>query len=125
MSMATINASARVPVHGGMIRTAVVVERCEGQELEIIGSIEVRTVAAVRTAVHEVIDRGVGDLVLHLGAAEIGDATGLGVLVGAHRRAERRGRRLVLADASPRLERLLRGSRLHRVIARSGDIATA
>jgi anti-sigma B factor antagonist len=47
------------------------------------------------------------------------------VIVGIHHRARRLGRRLILVDVSPRLDRLLRASRLHRVIARGpadGDL---
>ena len=44
------------------------------------------------------------------------DATGLGMLLGADRRAKLAGRRLVLRDAGPRLLRLLRATRLHRVL---------
>lgn len=87
-----------------------------GMELAVIGQLNVHTVADVRTALSAAVDDGVGDLILHLGGAEIGDATGLGVIVGAHQRALRAGRRLVLADASLRMERLMRATRLHRVI---------
>jgi len=46
------------------------------------------------------------------------------VIVGTHHRARRAGRRLVLVDVSPRLDRLLRASRLHRVLTRgSGEVA--
>lgn len=44
------------------------------------------------------------------------DATGLGVLVGADRRAKLAGRRVVLRDVRPRLLRILRATRLHRVL---------
>ena len=44
------------------------------------------------------------------------DATGLGVLVGADRRAKLAGRRVVLRDAAPRLLRILRVTRLNRVL---------
>lgn len=87
-----------------------------GAELSVTGELNVHTVADVRMALGRAIDGGVGDLVIHLGEAEIGDATGLGVIVGAHHRAQRAGRRLVLADASMRLERLMRATGLHRVI---------
>lgn len=87
-----------------------------GAELSVTGELNVHTVADVRLALGRAIDGGVGDLVIHLGEAEIGDATGLGVIVGAHHRAQRAGRRLVLADASMRLERLMRATGLHRVI---------
>jgi anti-anti-sigma factor len=91
-----------------------------GQEVSVTGRLDVNTVAAVRLGLQDIMDRGVGDLLLHLADAEVHDATGLGVIVGAHHRARRAGRRLVLVDVSPRLDRLLRASRLHRVLTR-GD----
>jgi anti-sigma B factor antagonist len=63
-----------------------------------------------------VVGTGEGDLLLHVGALEIWDASGLGVLVGAHRKARQSGRRLVLADVPPRQLRLLRATRLHRLL---------
>jgi hypothetical protein len=48
------------------------------------------------------------------------------VIVGIHHRAYGAGRRLVLVDVSARLDRLLRASRLHRVLARGpGDAEVA
>lgn len=93
-----------------------------GAELSVTGELNVHTVADVRVALSRAIDDGVGDLTVHLGEAEIGDATGLGVIVGAHHRAQRAGRRLVLADASMRLERLMRATGLHRVIPLSRQL---
>lgn len=93
-----------------------------GAELIVTGELNVHTVADVRAALRAAVDNGVGDLILHLGDAEIGDATGLGVIVGAHHRAIRAGRRLVLADASLRLERLMRATGLHRVIPLSRQL---
>lgn len=96
-----------------------VTEDSWGREATVSGRLDVHTVADVRLRLHDIVDRGEGDLLLHLAHAEVGDATGLGVIVGAHHRARRAGRRLVLVDASPRLERLLRASKLNRVLARS------
>ncbi|GAB3486671.1 hypothetical protein GCM10027572_05070 [Flexivirga lutea] len=93
-----------------------------GTEISVTGELNVHTVADVRVAFGEAIDSGIGDLVVHLGEAEIGDATGLGVIVGAHHRALRADRRLVLADASMRLERLMRATGLHRVIPLSRQL---
>ena len=92
-----------------------VVNSARGQEVVIEGRIDVRSAADLRLALHAAIDDGVGDLFLHLGDVEIGDATGLGVLLESHRRARREGRRLVLASITPRTARLLRAARLHRV----------
>ena len=80
------------------------------------GRLDVSTVHEARRAVHQALDAGSGDLVVDLGAVEMLDATGLGMLVGAHRRAGRGGRRLVLRNLSPQLARLLRVSRLHRIL---------
>jgi anti-anti-sigma factor len=85
-------------------------------ELRLAGRLDVSTVADVRIALHEALDRGSGDLVVNLAEVEVGDATGLGVLVGAHRRAGRRGRRLVLRGVPPRLQRLLAATKLHRIL---------
>ncbi|HEY7989649.1 MAG TPA: STAS domain-containing protein [Lapillicoccus sp.] len=92
-----------------------VVDSARGQEVVIEGRIDVRSAADLRLALHAAVDDGVGDLFLHLGDVEIGDATGLGVLLESHRRARREGRRLVLASITPRTARLLRAARLHRV----------
>jgi anti-sigma B factor antagonist len=97
---------------------AQVAEISVGQEVAVAGPLDVNTVADVRTALHNILDRGVGDLLVHLAEAEVYDATGLGVIVGVHHRAQRVERRLVLVDVSPRLDRLLRASRLHLVLAR-------
>jgi anti-anti-sigma factor len=94
-----------------------------GREATLRGALGVRTVSEIRSRLQRLLAEGDGDLVLHLGEAEVLDATGLGVLVGLHQRARRAGRRLVIAEASERLERLLRITKLHLVLARI-DLAT-
>jgi anti-anti-sigma factor len=92
-------------------------ETSVGQEVTVSGRLDVTSVDEVRLALHDILDRGAGDLLVHLAQAEVHDAAGLGVIVGIHHRARRVGRRLVLVDVSPRLDRLLHASRLHRVLA--------
>jgi anti-anti-sigma factor len=94
----------------------VVREHASGQEVAIGGRICVHSVPDVRLLLHDVIDTGTGDVLLRLGDAEIGDATGLGVLVEAFNRARRAGRRLAVVDMTARTERLLRASRLDRAL---------
>lgn len=65
-------------------------------ELVVGGRLDVRSAADARTVLHSAVDDGVGDLVLDLTGLDSWDATGLGVIMGAHRRAGRCGRRLVL-----------------------------
>ena len=97
-----------------------------GQEVAIIGRIDVHSVPDVRLLLHEIIDTGCGDVHMRLAGAEIGDATGLGVLVEAYNRARRAGRRLAVVDMTERTGRLVRASRLDRalVLREPGDDAT-
>ena len=96
-----------------------------GQVLALRGRLDVAAAADVRLALADAVDAGAGDLVLDLTALEAVDATGLGVLVGAHRLAGRSGRTLVLRDVPPRVGRLLRRTRLDRVLHQSASTACA
>ena len=110
MSISTIGA---LPVEVRAMHT--------GQEVAIVGRIDVHTVPDVRLLLHEIIDTGCGDVHLRLASAEIGDATGLGVLVEAFNRARRAGRRLAVVDMTERTGRLLRASRLDRALVLRAD----
>lgn len=88
-----------------------------GQEVRLAGRLDVTGSSRARSALEEAVGLGVGDLVVDLREVELVDATGLGVLVGAHRRAQRSGRVLVLRDPSERLRRVLVVTRLDRVLA--------
>lgn len=87
-----------------------------GASLALSGRLGAATVADVRAALTAATDAGVGDLHVDLREVELVDATGLGVLIGVHRRADRAGRRLVLLGVPERIERLLLATRLHRVL---------
>lgn len=95
----------------------------DGHDVFVDGRLDVHTVPDIRDAIHAVIADGRGDLRLHLRSAEIGDATGLGMLLHLHRRAMRADRRLLLVDQSERTSRLLRGARLDRILTRNRDEA--
>jgi anti-anti-sigma factor len=91
------------------------------------GRLGTATVAEVRAVLTEAIESGIDDVVVDMSGVEMLDATGLGVLVGSHRRAERAGRRLVLQNVPARIDRLLLATRLHRVLCvdRTVDVAAA
>ncbi len=89
-------------------------------ELVVGGRLDVRSAADARTALHSAVDDGVGDLVLDLTELDSWDATGLGVIMGAHRRAGRAGRRLVLRGVPAQMQRLLVADQLHRILAIEG-----
>jgi anti-anti-sigma factor len=93
--------------------------------LAIEGRLDVRSAADARALLHAAVDGGQGDLVLDLGRLEFWDATGLGVIMGTHRRAGRIGRRLVLRDVPAQLQRLLVATRLHRILAVEGAVPDA
>jgi anti-anti-sigma factor len=89
----------------------------DGQLITLTGRLDVIGAAIARDALHTAIATGTGPLIVDLAGVELLDATGLGVLVGSHRRARLAGRRLVLRDASPRVARLLWLIRIDRIIA--------
>jgi len=78
--------------------------------------LDVGTVAGVRPRLHDAVDSGHGDLIVDLSGLEMIDATGLGVLVGTHRRALAAQRRLILRGVPPRVMRVLAVTRLNRVL---------
>jgi anti-anti-sigma factor len=101
------------------------VEGLPGQRLTLHGRLDVRAAADVRLALADAVRSGSGDLLLDLSGVVAVDATGLGVLVGAHREAGRAGRTLVLLDVPERVGRLLFVTRLHRVLRTSRTAAEA
>ncbi len=104
---------------------AHVSEEVPGQVVHVAGRLDVHTVPDVRAALHAAVDAGSGDLVVHVEDVVVADATGLGVFVGAHRRAQRTGRRLVLRSVPLPALRLLRVTRLHRVLQVEDEEAAA
>jgi anti-anti-sigma factor len=91
--------------------------RGDHAHLAIDGCLDVRSAADARSMLHRAVDTGEGDLVVDLGGLTAWDATGLGVIMGTHRRAGRTGRRLVLRGVPLQLQRLLVATRLHRILA--------
>ncbi len=89
----------------------------EGQQIRLAGRVDVITVADFRALLHAAIDGGSGVLRADVSELELVDAAGLGVLLGAHRRALRRNRALVLTGVRGELSRLLFRSRLYRVLS--------
>lgn len=87
------------------------------QLVTLAGRLDVGTVSEVREVLHQALASGSGDLIVDVHDLEVVDATGLGVLLGAHHRARLLDRRLVLHGASPRVRRILRVTRLHRVLS--------
>ena len=83
----------------------------------IIGSrLDGSSVTDVRDSLRAAIEEATGDVVLDLDAVEWVDATGLAVLVSAHRRLREQQRHLVLRGCRPAVRRALAVTRLNRVL---------
>lgn len=89
----------------------------DGHLIALSGRLDVHAAADIRLELADAVDRGHGELVIDLAGLEAVDATGLGVLVGAHRRAQRAGRTLVLEDVPDTVGRLLYLTRLDKILA--------
>lgn len=87
-----------------------------GTVISLSGRLAASTVADVRAVLVAALESGDGDLLVDLEGVELVDASGLGVLVGAHRLATRMDRRLVLRAIPTRIERLLAATHLNRVL---------
>ncbi len=99
--------------------TATITEhaRDEGVLITVTGRLDARSAADLRSALHRVIAQGADPIHLDLTGAHIGDACALGLLLEAHRRARRAGRRLVVVAADDRTRRLLLRLRLPGLLA--------
>jgi len=93
----------------------------QSRVLRLHGRLDENSVSEVRNELYSAIDglrEGVDtELVVDLSGVDSVDATGLGVIAGAHRRVSRRGHRLVLRGCSLQLRRALAMTRLARVVA--------
>jgi len=87
-----------------------------GRLVALDGRLSARTVSEGRAALVEAISIGTGDLVVDLSGLALVDASGLGVLVGAHRLALRSDRRMLLRRVPERIDRLLSLTHLNRVL---------
>lgn len=71
------------------------------------GELDAYTAPQLRKILDEVLDGGVKGLVVDLAATSFIDSTGLGVLVGAARRAKAQGAELILDSPSHSVNRVL------------------
>lgn len=86
----------------------------------VAGRLDVTTAADLRVELLALLDdepeSADTELLIDLSGVDTVDMVGLGLLVGVHRQAQRRGRRLVLTGVPPRVMRLLTATRLRRVL---------
>ena len=87
-----------------------------GQRVALAGRLDATAAAGIRAVLHAAVLDGTGELTVDMSGVDALDAVGLGVLMGTHRLATANGRSLVLTGCRPRIARLLRAIRLHRVL---------
>lgn len=85
--------------------------------LKLRGSLDLATSPTVRAALTEATEKGHQDLIVDLTQLEFLDSTGLGALIGAHRRAAENGGSLRLIVADGPIARLLNITGLIRIFA--------
>lgn len=103
----------------------VLTEQVPGALVALTGRLDVSAAADARLALASAVAAGTGELVLDVAGLTAVDATGLGVLVGAHRAAGRAGRTLVLLDVPLPIGRLLFITRLSRVLRTASSASCA
>ena len=79
------------------------------------GELDIRSAPDLRAWLTKVLDDGAVQLVIDLAEVAFMDSSGLGVLVGAHKRLVRIGGRLHVVGVSPPVARLLTVTGLSRV----------
>ena len=84
----------------------------QGCHVALRGRLDVRTVGDLRLTLHRIVADGTSPVLLDLGEAHVGDATGFGLIVECLRRSRRAGRPLLIVAADDRTRRLLRRARL-------------
>ncbi len=81
------------------------------------GSLDMATSPSLRAALIEAADEGKHDILVDLSQLEFLDSTGLGALIGAHRRALEHGGHVRLVVGEGQIQRLLMITGLMRVFS--------
>ncbi|MFB4320581.1 STAS domain-containing protein [Actinomadura sp. 21ATH] len=90
--------------------------RPSGTIVALRGDLDIVTAPALREHLLGVLGHSSGLLILDLSKVSFCDASGLAVLIGTHRRATGLGITLHLAAPNPQVTKLLRITRLDRVL---------
>jgi anti-sigma B factor antagonist len=112
-----------------MTSSAVEVRAADAAHTAIVAlhdALDIHSAPLVRDRLGQVVDHGWRTIIVDLRDVDFMDSTGLGVLIGARRRSQEAGTKLVLARPSRATYRLLAvtGMRRHFTITkdlRSGD----
>ena len=87
-----------------------------GRVLVLRGRLDARSAPDVRQSLHRVVDGGTGEVLVDVEHLVLVDVSSLGLLLEAHRPGRARRRHLVLVAVPAPLQRMLRVTRLDRVL---------
>lgn len=83
--------------------------------VRVVGDLDASTSPQLHDCLIDLLDQGTDDLVVELDSVPFCDSSGLGVLVGAHRRLAHDGGHLAILHPRPPVRHLLEVSGLDRV----------
>lgn len=87
-----------------------------GHDIALSGRLDVRTVPDARLELHALVDGDDRPIRLDLAECTLGDSTALGLIVEVLRRSHRAGRAVRIVAADARTRRLLRRTRVCRLL---------
>lgn len=93
--------------------------------IEVAGEVDVYSVPLLREELAQLAPPRPLRIAVVMSAVEFIDSAGIGVLVGAVKRAEASGGRVALVGCSPHVDRVLRRMALHRVFGLHADLDAA
>lgn len=93
--------------------------------LEVGGEVDVYTAPRLRERLTELVDAGARHIIVDLGRVDFLDSTGLGVLVGAHKRLRLAGGTFSLVCAKEPLLKVFRITALDQIIPLHDSVETA
>ena len=102
--------------------------RLEGKDaavLSLAGELDVSNVAQAREAALKLLAGGIKRLVVDLSNLEYIDSSGLGMLIGLHKRQKESGGTLAIAGARERVMRVLKITGLEQILILYDDAGAA
>ena len=93
--------------------------------VEVSGEVDVYSVPMLREELAHIAPSRPLRIAVLMSRVEFIDSSGIGVLVGAVKRAEATGGRVALVGCSPHVDRMLRRMALHRVFGLHADLEAA
>jgi anti-sigma B factor antagonist len=93
--------------------------------LRVTGEVDVSTAPTLREQMLELAAKGAVHLIVDMGSVDFLDSTGLGVLVGGHKRLRGRGGSLIPVISTPRILRIFQITGLTKALPPQSSVPDA